>query len=279
VSAAADDLAAQVPGAGGTEGLPHNQVMAGLGRGRLSLGLSIRLGRGIEAVAAARTAGFDWLFLDLEHGPQSFDQFSQMALAGLAAGIAPFVRVGGHEPFHANRALTNGALGVFFPHVDTPAEAAACAAAARFAPEGIRGVPAIFPHLGFAKPPLSEAAPRLNALTTVIAMIESTRAVANAEAIAATRGVDILFVGASDLTVEAGKPGAYHDPEIRAALAAVAEACARHGKVAGFGGISDPELTAELVALGYRFILAGNDFDLFLASARARVGALRALPR
>jgi 2-keto-3-deoxy-L-rhamnonate aldolase RhmA len=255
--------------------MTRNSVMEGIAAGRLSLGLSLRIGRGLEAVAAAKAAGFDWLFLDLEHGPQSFDQFSQMALGALAMGIAPFVRVGGHEPFHANRALTNGALGVFFPHVDTAEEAAACAAAARFGPEGIRGVPAIFPHVGYQKPPLAEAAPRLNALTTVIAMIESGRAVANADAIAATPGVDILFIGASDLTVERGKPGAYTDPEIRAAFDTVAAACARHGKVAGFGGVADAALTADLLAGGYRFMLAGNDFDLLVAGARARIGALR----
>lgn len=255
--------------------LPRNAVMQGIAAGRLSLGLSLRIGRGLEAVAAAKAAGFDWLFLDLEHGPQSFDQFSQMALGALSMGIAPFVRVGGHESFHANRALTNGALGVFFPHVDTAGQAAACAAAARFGPEGIRGVPAIFPHLGFEKPPLAEAAPRMNALTTVIAMIESGEAIANADAIAATPGVDILFIGASDLTVERGKPGAYTDPEIRDAFTAVAEACARHGKVAGFGGVGDPAVTAQLFAQGYRFMLAGNDLDLFLAGAKARVASLR----
>jgi 2-keto-3-deoxy-L-rhamnonate aldolase RhmA len=254
---------------------PRNAVMEGIAAGRRSLGLSIRMGRGMEAVAAAKAAGFDWLFLDLEHGPQSYDQFSQMALGALASGIAPFVRVGGHEPFHANRALTNGALGVFFPHVDTAEQAAACAAAARFGPKGIRGVPAIFPHLGFEKPPLAEAASRMNALTTVIAMIESGEAIANADAIAATPGVDILFIGASDLTVERGKPGAYADPEIRGAFAAVARACAKHGKVAGFGGVGDPAITAELFAAGYRFMLTGNDLDLFMLGAKARVGALR----
>ncbi|MCC7425714.1 MAG: aldolase [Alphaproteobacteria bacterium] len=256
-----------------------NAVMQGLGRGEMSLGLSIRLGRGIEAVAAAKAAGFDWLFIDLEHGPYSFDQAAQMMLAGLQICIAPFVRVPGHDPAPAGRALTNGALGLFFPHVDTVAHARACAAAARFAPLGVRGVPAFFPQIGLPKPPLAEAIPRLNAMTTVIAMIESDEAVANADAIAATPGVDLLFVGASDLTVEQARPGAYDHPDTLAAFARVARACAAHGKVAGLGGVPAGPLLDRLIAQGYRFILAGNDLDLMIGAGRERAGQLRAAGR
>ncbi|UCE31788.1 MAG: aldolase [Burkholderiales bacterium] len=248
----------------------HNHAIDRLRAGAVSLGLSLRMGLAPYAARVARTCGFDWVFIDLEHGPMSFETASDMALAALEAGITPVVRVAGHEPFHANRALTNGAVGVIFPHVDTAEQAQACARAARFAPVGIRGVPAVFPQLGFDKPPLAEATRRLNALTTVIVMIESAEAVANADAIAAVEGVDMLFVGASDLSVEMEQPGAYRAPAVRDALDRVAEAARRHGKFAGLGGIGDAALLAELVGQGYRFLLAGNDLDLFMKAARER---------
>jgi 2-keto-3-deoxy-L-rhamnonate aldolase RhmA len=230
---------------------------------------------GILGARAAAETGYDWIFLDLEHGSADFRTLCETMLAALAVGLAPVVRVPNHDPALAARVLTNGALGVIFPHVDTPQQAAACAAASRFAPEGHRGVPAFFPQLGLVKRPLADVTGRMNRLTDVIVMIESAQAVANAPAIAAVPGVDALFVGASDLTVEMGKPGEYRDPAVRAALARVARACAASGKQAGIGGIADAALLADLAAEGYGFMLAGNDLDIFLPAARARAEALR----
>ncbi len=255
----------------------RNPLLDRLRADRLALGLSLRLALAPNAAEIARTCGYDWLFIDLEHGPMAFDTAAALATASLAAGIAPIVRVPGQEPFHANRALTNGALGLIYPHVDDAAQAAACARAARFAPDGIRGVPAVFPQLGYAKPSLADATRRLNALTCVAVMIESEAAVANVDAISATPGVDVLFVGASDLSVEMGLPGEYRAPRVREALDAVAAAARRHGRFAGLGGIGDTALLRELVAGGYRMILAGNDLDFLMKAASARAMELQAL--
>lgn len=248
----------------------RNALMRRLDAGEVALGLSVRLAGAPSIAPIAADCGFDWLFIDLEHGPMAFDTAASAALAALAAGITPVVRVAGHEAFHANRALTNGALGLIFPHVDDAVQARACAQAARFAPQGIRGVPAVFPQLGWRKPSLAEATARLNALTSVIVMIESAAAVQAADAIAAVPGVDALFVGASDLSVEMGRPGDYRAPEVRDALSHVAAAATRHGRHAGLGGIADTGLLGELVGEGYRLLLAGNDLDLFMSAARER---------
>jgi 2-keto-3-deoxy-L-rhamnonate aldolase RhmA len=253
----------------------RNALMSRLDSGELALGLSVRLARTAAVAEIAACAGFDWLFIDLEHGPMAFDTASEIALAALRSGVTPVVRVAGHEAFHANRALTNGALGLIFPHVDDAGQAAECARAARFAPDGIRGVPAVFPQLGWRKPPLEEATSRLNALTSVIVMIESAAAVQAAEAIAAVPGVDALFVGASDLSVEMGHAGDYRAPAVRDALAHVAEAARRHGRHAGLGGIGDPELLRGWVGKGYRLLLAGNDLDLFMEAATRRTSLWR----
>ena len=126
-------------------------------------------------------------------------------------------------------------------------DAARCAAHCRFAPQGDRGVPAFFPQLGLSKPPLDEAIGAINAMTRVVVMLESAQAVSRADEIAAVDGIDVLFVGASDLTVELGLPGDYRNPAVIDALDRIAAACARHGKVAGIGGIRDEALLRELI--------------------------------
>ncbi|MGE0311518.1 MAG: HpcH/HpaI aldolase/citrate lyase family protein [Lautropia sp.] len=254
-----------------------NRMMARLRDGDLALGLSVRLAHAPNVAAIARTCGYHWLFIDLEHGPMAFDTACAVATAALEAGVTPVFRVPGHDPADANRALTNGALGIIYPHVDTPQQALACARTARFAPAGIRGVPAIFPQMGYDKPRLADAIRVLNAETSVIVMIESREAVENADRIAAQPGVDALFVGASDLSVEMGVPGEYRDPALREALSHVADCALRHGRIAGLGGIGDDEVLAALVGQGYRMLLAGNDLDFFMRAATQRAAALRAM--
>lgn len=250
-----------------------------LAEGGVALGLGQRGFREELFPQVARDCGYDWVFIDLEHGPMSQSQASAAMLGALQIGMTPIVRVGGHEAFHAYRALTNGAAGIIFPHVENAEDAARCAAHCRFAPQGDRGVPAFFPQLGLVKPPLDEAIAALNAMTRVVVMLESAQAVSQADAIAAVDGVDILFVGASDLTVELGLPGDYRNPAVTDALDRIAQACARHGKVAGIGGIKDEALLGELIGKGFRFILAGNDLDLFMPAGKARAEGLRTLAR
>jgi 2-keto-3-deoxy-L-rhamnonate aldolase RhmA len=108
-------------------------------------------------------------------------------------------------------------------------------------------------------------------------MIETPRAVANAEAIAAVPGVDVLMFGTSDLTASMGIPGQIGHPDVRKAYQAVGAACARHGKVMGMGGVYDEKVAPDYVRLGARFILSGSDHAFLMAGAGARARFLRGL--
>ena len=101
----------------------RNVVREKLEQGLLSLGCGVRLTRSVEIAIAMKSAGFDWLFLDLEHGTMSIDAAAQIATAALDAGIAPLARVPNGEYSIATRLLDNGALGIVVPHVDTADEA------------------------------------------------------------------------------------------------------------------------------------------------------------
>ena len=106
-------------------------------------------------------------------------------------------------------------------------------------------------------------------------LVETPAGIDNADAIAAVDGVDIVALGANDLTSELGIPGDYHHPSLREAVAEVGRACRAHDKLMMLGGIADPVLFASFVPLGVRpLILTGMDTDLLFAAAAARVAAL-----
>lgn len=235
--------------------------------GGLSVGVGVRGVRGVEVARLMKTAGFDFLFIDLEHGSTSVETAFTISVAALDAGISPIVRVPHMDLKLATRCLDGGALGIVVPHVDTPEEARAVVDALRYAPLGHRSIGGGFPQFGFAPVPAMEAVKSLNEATLVVVMIETPRAVENAEAIAAVPGIDVLLMGTNDLCLEMGIPGQLGDPRVAAAIDTVVAACKRHGKWAGLGGVYGKSQLEPYVARGMRFILAGNDIGLLLAAA------------
>jgi 2-keto-3-deoxy-L-rhamnonate aldolase RhmA len=134
------------------------------------------------------------------------------------------------------------------------------------------------PALGYRALPLAKINETLNQDTLVIAMLETARGVQNAEAIAAVPGIDMLLIGSNDLCTSLGIPGELRHPKLRAAYDTAAAACRKHGKHLGVGGIrGDAELQRELVELGARCIIAGNDTAYLAAAARKDVDTLRGL--
>jgi 2-keto-3-deoxy-L-rhamnonate aldolase RhmA len=131
------------------------------------------------------------------------------------------------------------------------------------------------PQVGFATMPVGEAARQVNEETLVVAMIESPRAVANCEEIAAVPGIDALLVGTNDLCFELGIPGQFNDPRVGEAYRKVIAACRRHGKFPGMGGMYTPELIERHVAMGVQLILSGSDYSLLMQAGAARASLVR----
>ena len=105
-------------------------------------------------------------------------------------------------------------------------------------------------------------------------MLETPEGIANADAIAALAGIDVLLIGSNDLCTAMGIPGELKNPKLRAAYEATAKACKTHGKLLGVGGIrGDVGHVAELVKLGARFVIAGSDVQYLIKSAAEEVAA------
>jgi 4-hydroxy-2-oxoheptanedioate aldolase len=192
----------------------RNVAREKLEQGQLSLGVGVRMTRSVEIAKAMAVAGFDWLFLDMEHGVMSLEACAQISTAALDAGIAPIARVPNGEYAIATRALDNGALGIVMPHVDTAAEAKEVVNRLKYPPVGHRSMGGIGPHYGLRSASSSEAASALNAANLTIVMLETPTAIANAEEIAAVPGVDVLLIGTNDLCAEMGIHGDFGNERV-----------------------------------------------------------------
>lgn len=243
--------------------------------GETVFGLGVRLARTGEIALLAKAAGFDWLFVDMEHNALSIDTAAQICLVAQAAGLPALVRIPGDDPLTAARLLDGGAAGIVVPHVDTPEQIAPVVERCRFPPRGRRSIGGPLPQLHYAALPAAEHMQKVDARTLIVAMIESPEAVANAGDIAALAGVDALLFGSNDLALEMGIPGRLDDPRIEAAYRAVIAAARAHGKLVGLGGVYTAELLERYLPLGFRFALLGSDLALLLAGARERVATAR----
>lgn len=254
-----------------------NQVKKRLEAGELALGMGIRQARTVDIAQIAKTADFDWLFIDMEHNSMSIDTAAQLCAAALGVGVAPMIRVQGHEPFHATRLLDAGALGIVVPHVSTAEEARGVVQACRFPPHGKRSIPGSLPQVMFNSHPVADVVEAINEETFLVAMIETVEGLNNVDEIAAVPGIDALLVGCTDLAAEMGLTGQLGHEDLASAIDKVFSACSRHGKFPGFGGVYDETIMARFIQKGGRLILSGSDLAFLMAGGRARTSMLRSV--
>jgi 4-hydroxy-2-oxoheptanedioate aldolase len=248
----------------------RNNFKDKLARGEVAVSMTVRLTRTIEIARIAKTAGFDMLYIDLEHSPLTIDATAQICMTALDAGIMPAVRVPANTPEYISRVLDAGALGIIAPHVRSAEEARAVVKAAKYPPLGERSN-TIVPHLQYRTFPPTEAFAALNDATMVILQFESAQALDNAEAIVAVEGVDIVLVGLNDMLLDLGLSGQYDHPKVREIYGRVIDICRKHGKHCGVGGLaSRPDLIAEYVRMGAHYVSSGTDLGFLLGAATQR---------
>ena len=237
----------------------------------LTLMLAIRSSRVADVVRIAHETGYHAIMVDLEHSTMSLDTAAQLCRTAGDLGMTPFVRLPEREYGAIGRLLDCGAQGIIAPRTETVAEAETVSKACRFAPRGQRSQLAAVPQLGMRPMSAAELNPALDNATIAAILIETPAGIANADAIAQLDGVDMLAIGANDLTAELGVPGRYHDTRVRDAVAMAARACKRHGKLLMVGGIADLAILDSLMPLGVcPLYLAGTDTELLFAGAEAR---------
>lgn len=225
-------------------------------------------------------AGYDWLVVDMEHGPISLTTAQAMIMAIRTTPATAIVRVPWMGSALIQPVLDSGPHGIVVPMINTPADARAVVRDARFLPLGERSRGGVRTALAFG----TDAATYFeqgNAQTIVMVQIETAEAVRNADAIAAIDGIDCLFVGPSDLASTYGEsyPQAWEplDGPYGDAIRSIPETAARHGKAAGILANS-AEMGRRCVAMGYRVVGISVDTSLLAAAAQRECAAFRSSP-
>lgn len=235
-------------------------------------GSFVNLGSGLVTEVMG-IAGFDWLVLDLEHGAGDEHALVTQLQALGRTETAAIVRVEGIEPARVQHALDLGADGVMVPRIHNAAEAAMCVELCRYA--GRRGVARYNRswHWGLSPRTLADA----DAEVVCVIQIETAEALERVDEIAAVDGVDVLFVGPSDLSHGLGWQCPPDDPRLLRRVDAVARAARRHGKAAGVlvGNLDQARAYTEL---GFTFVGCGSDGGFLAVGASSAAQGLRTLP-
>src|SRR5690349_8034525 len=243
-----------------------NYVRHKLKRGEPSVGTWLTLPSVTAAGLMART-DFDWLTVELEHSPTSFETAAASFAVIAACGKIPLARVPWNTGENIKRVLDNGAFGVIVPLVNTRAEAEAAVAAARFAPLGARSIGGQLHAANFDTDPATYYA-RANEEILVVLMIEHVKGVEAAEAIISVPGVDVVFIGPNDLHNSMGKKPVFEsdDKQFTDAVRHVLKTAQKHGVAPGIH-VLDAAAAQRRIAEGFQFIAITSEAGMMLAKA------------
>jgi len=209
--------------------------------------------------------GMDWLVIDAEHGPAGWETVEEIVRAMKGTDVTPLIRVPGNDPVFIKKALDRGGYGVV-PMVSTAAHATAAVAAAKFPPEGIRGVAGTrASRYGLD---LADYVAHWNQQVLVICQLETTESVQNAEAIAAVPGVDVLFVGPNDLSATLGVFRQFEHPDYRRAVDRILNAARTHHKAPGIMASGADDALVQ-IDRGFRFVSVASDTRMLAAATAA----------
>lgn len=256
---------------------PRNRVVETMRQGQVALCLRVTLAATNDLAFVAAAAGFDSLYVDLEHSTASVSHAAQVCSTAEALGLTPLVRLTSVDDPAAVPLLDAGCQGVIAPHVRSAAEARRLVDRCLMAPLGRRTPASPSRLLGHRSVAPAQLAALVNATTLLCVMVEDPEGVGAVEEIAGEPGVGLVLVGTQDLAYALEVPGEVEHPRVLAAYTQVARGCATAGVPFGVAGVAGDAAISSHVALGARFVSAGTDVDLLRAAAVVRVNTLRSL--
>jgi 2-dehydro-3-deoxyglucarate aldolase len=224
-----------------------------------------------EVAEMIASCGYDWLFMDGEHGNLSTLDWQRMlqAVAGRSASI---IRVADNSEREIKKILDIGAEGIIAPQVNTAAEARHVVACCKYPPQGIRGV-GLARAQGYGRS-FADYMETANDSIAVIIQAEHIDAVNNIEEIVEVDGIDAVFIGPYDLSASMGLMGQVDHPEVVEAIDRVGRACQQRGMSLGYFGTTAESVQAY-VHKGYHLICAGTDAGFVVAGAEQTLEKLR----
>jgi 4-hydroxy-2-oxoheptanedioate aldolase len=238
--------------------LPQNKFKRALAEKRTQIGLWMTMASP-NATEVLAGAGFDWLLLDMEHSANDVPQLADNLRAAEGGTAEPIVRVPWNEPVIVKRVLDQGARTLLFPFVQSAEEARRAVQATRYPPRGIRGVAGVTRATRFGRIP--DYFGRAETELCILVQVETRKAVAAIEEMAAVEGIDGIFIGPADLSADYGHPNDWQRPEIWSAIIEAGQRIQKAGKAAGFlSGREDD--CRKVLAAGFGFVAVGSDMGI-----------------
>ena len=244
----------------------ENPIKTRLRRGESVFGIVISV-NSVEIAARAANMGFDFIWLEMEHTPVNLETVRNVVLATRGLPAIPFARPPVNELWMAKRVLDAGVLGVIFPFTNSAELAQRAVDGCRYPPAGLRGSGAGLASFRWPAPGgYYEFADRN---IVVVAIVEDVAGLERIDEIAAVPGIDVIFVGTSDLSFSLGLKGDQNHPKLEAAVARIAAAAKKHGKAVGRPGLS-PQDVKRFEKQGFQFFFVGTDVG-FMAKGAAQL--------
>ena len=243
-----------------------NPLKARLAANQPCVGMTISM-PSVHTTQVLAACGFDWLFLDMEHGPIGIESVHAMIAVTAGTGAAPVVRVPWNVHWLAKPVLDAGAMGIIFPMIRSAADAEEAVRSVRYPPTGQRGFGPFYAPLRFGLTMQTYADPADEEILCIL-LIEHREAIDAVEEIVAVPGVDACLIAPFDLAMSYGyRDGPDHD-EVRAAITQAEQAIVN--SPVHLGGLAlTGEIANAMIGRGYRMILTGFDILLLQQGAAA----------
>lgn len=250
-----------------------NRVKKALAEGRTQIGTGYGQLRNPEAVRILAAAGFDWIFVDTEHGAFSQETIQDLCRAATDCNLVPIVRVASLEYDLVARALDCGGQGVIFPRVESVKLLEEAVSWTKFPPLGVRGFGLTPSHVNYEKATIPQILEHVNRETIVVLQIETQRAVDMRDELLSVPGIDAVMVGPVDLSISLGVPGDFQHPKMVEAMELIRDACVKHGVAPGTQTRTLP-LARFWRERGMRFLGCGSETGMLFEKASEIAGAL-----
>jgi 2-keto-3-deoxy-L-rhamnonate aldolase RhmA len=234
-------------------------------------GTFIKIGRR-EVAEIIAAAGFDFAICDLEHSQITEQEASQVILAGTAFGLPIIVRVASLDAGLINRLLEAGAAGIQLPQVQTREQVRAFRHAMKYPPAGARSISLAQPAARYGAEPLADYVQRANDELLSVGQLETREVERPLEDL--IRGLDVVFIGVLDMTLDMGVPGRFDDPQVVERQKEI-ETAAKAAKVQIGIYVDSPARAAQAAVAGYGYIAVSSDLGALASAARSWLQQLR----
>jgi 2-dehydro-3-deoxyglucarate aldolase/4-hydroxy-2-oxoheptanedioate aldolase len=252
-----------------------NHTRERLSKGETVYGTSLQVYRSAEIPRTFAAAGFDYLYIDLEHGVFDFETTQDMIKASLEAGITPIVRVCELLYSLCARLLDAGAQGIILPRVEDPALLKEAMSWLRFPPTGRRGYGVNPTMVDYEARSFSEIIEHQNKNTLAVVQFETVTAMKRIDELLSVPGLDIIMVGPADLSISLGIPGQFEHPLLIETVDRLIEKCKQHGVVPGMQ-LRSVALSKFWADRGMRFVGTSAEHAMLLEKSKETVQQLRA---